>query len=82
MPSLHTVAGVSDFVDNAQAEIEAADARIRAVAQGGPRISELRLERMRAVTHCRECGEEIGEARKKAIAHAIRCVICEEKNGK
>ena len=72
---------MSDEADNAQAGIEATEARIRATAQAGPRIfTEAHLARLKAVTHCRECGEEISTARKNAIAHAIRCAICETQN--
>lgn len=69
---------MSDLSDDAQPAIEAEDARIRATAQAGPRLfTEAHLARLKAVTHCRECGEEISTARKNAIAHAIRCAICE-----
>lgn len=33
-----------------------------------------------SLSHCTDCGEEIPEARRKAIAGVIRCIYCQEEH--
>lgn len=38
-----------------------------------------RLPRGESLTHCEDCGEEIPEARRRAVAGVRRCVACQSE---
>lgn len=60
-----------DLVDRAQ-EAE------RINTEDALKSQRLRLEAQKPAEQCKGCGGEIGEARRKAMPQARRCIDCEE----
>jgi len=60
---------MADDIDLANIEIE------RETKRALSKIKQ--LQRESGIIYCLDCDEEIGEARKKAVPSAVRCIDCQ-----
>ena len=55
------------------------DRQIDASAEDAVARARIRLPKGESLTHCKDCGEEIPEARRLAVSGVRRCVACQSE---
>ena len=53
--------------------------QIDASVEGAVELARSRLPKGQSLTHCEECGAEIPEARRQAVAGVRLCIACQEE---